>query len=127
MRVISSRTHTFIGLVVGLLLLVAPWLFAFADENAPKSVAVVVGAFVLINEMITTSPVSPLRLVPMGVHLVIDIVTGAFLILSPWLFQFADRGANAWLPHVVVGLLTAGYAFLTNPADATKPTAAERI
>jgi hypothetical protein len=26
------------------------------------------------------------------------------LAASPWLFGFADGSANAWLPHVVVGL-----------------------
>jgi hypothetical protein len=32
------------------------------------------------------------------------VIAGAVLALSPWLFGFADEGANAWAPLVVVGL-----------------------
>jgi SPW repeat len=44
MEVISSRTHTYIGLVVGALLVIAPWIFGFADEGAPKWVPILVAA-----------------------------------------------------------------------------------
>jgi len=43
------------------------------------------------------------RLVPMRTHLAIDGVMGIFLVIAPWLFDFADEGANAWLPFVVIG------------------------
>jgi hypothetical protein len=118
MKVISSRTHTYIGLVVGVLLIVAPWIFGFGDEGAPKWVAIAVGAFIIVNELITTSPASPMKVVPMRTHLALDVVTGLFLAASPWLFQFADLDANAWVPHLVVGILIIGYALMTDPADA---------
>jgi SPW repeat len=35
---------------------------------------------------------------------VIDIVAGAVLALSPWLFGFADDGTQFWLPFVVIGV-----------------------
>jgi hypothetical protein len=38
---------------------------------------------------------------------------GAFLALSPWLFGFNDKGTNAWVPHLIVGLLIIGYALAT--------------
>ena len=34
----------------------------------------------------------------MAVHNLIDIVAGALLAVSPWLFGFADDGTNFWLP-----------------------------
>ena len=40
----------------------------------------------------------------MAVHNLFDILAGAFLAASPWIFGFADESANVWLPHVVVGL-----------------------
>ena len=40
----------------------------------------------------------------MAVHNLIDIVAGALLAASPWLFGFADDGANFWLPFVVIGV-----------------------
>jgi hypothetical protein len=64
---------------------------------------------------------SPLKLVPMRIHLVLDYITGIFLTLSPWLFGFAEI---VWVPHVIVGILTIGYALLTDPTvEVEKPTA----
>jgi hypothetical protein len=120
MRIISSRTHTIIGLVVGVVLIAAPWIFGFADETAPMRTAIVVGAFIVLNELMTTSPASPAKLVPMRVHLGIDVLTGLVLAASPWIFGFSDLESNAWVPHLVVGLMVAGYALLTDPSDANR-------
>ena len=44
------------------------------------------------------------KVAPMAVHNLIDIIAGALLAISPWLFGFADDGANAWAPFVVIGV-----------------------
>jgi hypothetical protein len=119
MRFLSSRIHTIIGLIVGVLLLFAPQLFSF-DSQAATSVAMGVGVFIIVSELVTTSPYGLLKLVPMRIHLVLDYLTGAFLLLSPWLFGFADDAANEWVPHVIVGILVIGYALMTNPATDSK-------
>jgi hypothetical protein len=118
MKLISSRTHTVIGLIVGAALVVAPWILQFDDVEAAKWSAVLVGLFVLVNEVVTTSPASPLKIVPMRVHVALDVVTGVFLLATPFLFRFADEDANKWVPHVVVGVLIAGYALVTDTSDA---------
>jgi hypothetical protein len=118
MKPISSRTHTIIGLIVGVALLLAPMLFGFSGEGgAPVAVPMYVGIFILLSELTTTSPASPFKIIPMRVHIILDVLTGLFLLLSPWLFGFADLKLNAWLPHVIVGVLTAGYALLTRTSD----------
>jgi hypothetical protein len=117
MKIISSRTHTYIGAVVGIALIVAPWLFQFDEIDAAKWSAIGVGIFILINEAVTTSPASPLKIVPMKIHVMLDVVTGIFLLATPFLFQFSDEDANAWVPHIVVGLLIAGYALATDTSD----------
>lgn len=115
MRFLSSKVHTIIGLVVGVALLVAPYLFGFSENQAASTVAFWVGVFVILSELITTSVLSPLKLVPMRVHLTLDYLTGAFLAISPWIFGFANAPANAWVPHVIVGIMIVGYALVTNP------------
>jgi len=118
MGIISTKAHTVIGLVVGLVLLVAPQLFAFTDNGAATTVAVAVGIFIILSELITKSPYSPLKLVSMKAHIVLDVVTGVFLAASPWLFSFMDTAQNnQWVPHLIVGLMVAGYALLTSPDD----------
>lgn len=84
------------GLVVGAALLVAPWLFGFADEGgAAVTVPLAVGVFIILSELTTTSELSLLKVVPMKVHIIMDILTGLFLTASPWLFGFSDLKANA--------------------------------
>jgi hypothetical protein len=115
MRFLSSKVHTIIGIIVGIALLFAPQIFGFSDNVAASMVPLYVGIFIIINELITTSRLSLFKLVPMKVHLVIDYVTGIFLALSPWLFGFSTAPANAWVPHLIVGILIVGYALVTNP------------
>lgn len=125
MKILSTRTHTIIGLIVGLALLVAPWLFGFADEGgAAVTVPIIVGIVILLSELTTTSPLSLIKLVPMRIHIMMDVVTGLVLLASPWLFGFSDLEANAWVPHVVVGLLVAGYAVMTDTDDEDASVAA---
>ena len=118
MQFLSTKTHTIIGLIVGAALIVAPWLFGFADEGgAAMMVPIFVGIFILLSELTTTSPLSAVKLVPMRVHIMMDVLTGLFLLASPWLFGFKDLEANAWVPHVVVGVMVVGYALVTRTTD----------
>jgi len=118
MKLISTKVHTIIGLVVGFLLLLAPKIFGFDDNMAATTVPVVVGIFIILNELITTSPYSPIKLVPMKVHIALDVVTGLFLAISPWLFNFADSDQpSQWVPHLVVGIMVIGYALVTSTSD----------
>lgn len=125
MKFLSSSTHTVIGLIIGAALVIAPWLFGFVEVGgAAVAVPILLGLFIIISELTTTSPASPVKIVPMSTHLVVDYLTGILLALSPWLFGFADLAANAWVPHVVVGILIVGYAMVTIPSDRRSNTPA---
>jgi SPW repeat len=52
----------------------------------------------------------------MAVHNLIDIVAGALLAASPWLFGYADEGANAWVPFVVIGVAAVFLGLTTKQA-----------
>lgn len=118
MRIITPRVHTMIGLVVGALLVAAPVLFGFSDNSAASAVAMWIGIFIVLNELITTSSLSLVKLIPMRWHIMIDVVTGIFLALSPWAFNFVNNDDYLqWVPHLVVGIMVVGYALLTRPAD----------
>lgn len=118
MRFISTKAHTIIGLIVGVLLLFSPSLLGFNDNAAASTVALAVGIFIILSELITTSPFSPLKLVPMKAHVVVDVLTGIFLAASPWIFGFMnDALPGQWVPHVIVGIIIVGYALLTTTAD----------
>ena len=110
MQFIPTRVHGVLDYLVGLLLIVAPWLFGFADNSAATYVPVVLGIGALLYSVMTRYELGLIRVLPMTVHLAMDIASGVLLAASPWLFGFADR--IAW-PHVVFGLLEIGVAIMT--------------
>lgn len=118
MKFLSPRAHSIIGLVVGVALLLAPNLFGFDDVGgAAESIPRIIGVIVILSELTVRGSFSGFGFIPMKVHIPTDVLMGALLALSPWLFGFSDEEANAWVPHLVVGLLMIGYALMTRTND----------
>src|ERR1700712_4930833 len=113
-KILSPRTHTIIGFVVGIALLLAPNIFGFSDVGgAAVAVPRIIGIIVILSELTVRGSFSGFGIVPMKLHLAMDMLMGAILALSPWLFGFSDQEANAWVPHLIVGILMIGYAAAT--------------
>jgi hypothetical protein len=123
MKFISPRTHTIIGFIVGIALLLAPNIFGFSDVGgAAVAVPRIIGIIVILSELTVRGSFSGMGFVPMKLHVVLDMLMGAILALSPWLFGFSDQEANAWVPHLIVGLLMIGYAAATQTDEQTFST-----
>ncbi len=118
MRFLPTRIHGFLDYSTGLLFLAAPWLFGFAGEadDIATWLFVVLGAGVLLYSLLTDYELGLVRKLPMPVHLMLDLGGGLLLLVSPWLFGFADE---VWVPHVLFGLLEVGAALVTQrvPSD----------
>ena len=112
---LSSRTHAIIDYVVGVLLILAPFLLGFATGGAAMWVPILLGASILVYSAITAYELSLAKILPFGTHLALDVAGGLLLLVSPWLFGFA---ALVWWPHVLVGLAELGVVFMT---DRNKP------
>ncbi len=110
MRFIPTRVHAVVDYLVGALLIVAPWLFGFAEGGAETWLPVVLGAGVILYSLLTNYELGVVRWISMPAHLVLDGVGGALLAVSPWLFFFADQ---VWTPHLIIGLLEIGAAVTT--------------
>ena len=122
MRIIPTRIHGILDYLMGALLLVAPWLFGFADEGgAARWVPVALGAGVIVYSLLTRYELGIAPLLSMPAHLGLDAAGGLLLAASPWLFGFADR---VWVPHLVFGLLEIGAALLTRTTPEREPGAA---
>jgi hypothetical protein len=84
-------------LMVGLLILLSPWLMGFVEARAPTINAIVVGGLI-----IALSALAIRRLEAWEEWL--QIALGVWLILSPWLLDYgAAHGARS--SHVALGLL----------------------
>ena len=126
MRFIPTRLHAPLDYIVGVALIAAPWIFQFSDVTAATVLSVVLGIGLIVYSLFTDYELGVWRTFPMSVHNLFDIAAGALLAASPWLFGFADEGANAWAPFVVVGLAAiflglttkqrGGYSYRKSPA-----------
>lgn len=110
MRFIPTSVHGMLDYLFGILLILAPWLFDFADGTAAQWTAIIVGAAILTYSVFTRYELGLIPLIDMRTHLVLGAVAGIFLAISPWLFMFAHR---VWVPHVVIGLLEVASVLLT--------------
>jgi SPW repeat len=104
MRFIPTKFHAPLDYIVGVALIAAPWIFQFSDVTAAAAVSIVLGIGLIAYSLFTDYELGVWKVAPMAVHNLLDIVAGAFLAASPWIFGFADESANVWVPHVVVGL-----------------------
>jgi hypothetical protein len=112
MRFIPTRIHGVMDYLMGLLLIVAPWVFAFADapDRAAVYVPVILGIGALLYSLMTRYEFGLVPMIPMKGHLALDLMSGAFLAISPWLFQFSE---HVYVPHLALGLLEIGAALMS--------------
>lgn len=110
MRFISTRIHGVIDYLMGLFLIVSPWLFGFTDGTAAQWVLIILGLGALLYSFITDYELGLLKVIPMKAHLMIDLVSGIFLAASPWIFGFSEE---VYLPHVLLGVAEIGASLMT--------------
>lgn len=118
MRFIPTRIHAVLDYLVGVLLIIVPWLLGFAEGGAETWVPVILGVGIIVYSLCTNYEFSAVRSISMPAHLWMDGIGGAILLVSPWLFGFADE---VWIPHVVVGLIEIGAAVCTHTAPPWGP------
>ncbi|WP_460635887.1 SPW repeat domain-containing protein [Larkinella harenae] len=54
-----------------------------------------------------------MRLLSTRTHGMIDYIAGTFFVISPWVFGFANRGPEQWVP-VVLGVMAVLYSLFTD-------------
>ena len=113
MRFIPTKLHAPLDYIVGVVLIASPWIFQFSEHTAATVVPIVLGIGLIVYSLFTDYELGVWRRFPMSVHNLIDIVAGAVLAASPWIFGFADEGANVWAPFVVVGIAAIGLGLTT--------------
>jgi hypothetical protein len=106
-KTITTKVHGMVDYPGGLLLLLAPNLFGFADaEGAAVWAPRILGLLVLVQSIFTQYELGLIKVVPMRMHLMFDYFAGAVLAASPWLFGFYDpANQRMWVPHLIAGIL----------------------
>ncbi|HEY0548251.1 MAG TPA: SPW repeat protein [Verrucomicrobiae bacterium] len=106
MKILPTRVHGMLDYPVGLILLLAPNIFGFADaQGAAVWVPRVIGILTLIQSLMTRYELGLVKVLPMRMHLGVDYAAGILLAASPWLFRFYDpTNQRLWVPHVIAGV-----------------------
>lgn len=110
MKIISTRAHGVLDYLTGVLLIAAPWLFGFATGGVAQWLPQILGTMTILMSLITRYELSLAKLIPLDVHLAVDMASGLLLAVSPWLFGFAGI---IWWPHLLVGLTEIAVPLMT--------------
>jgi hypothetical protein len=116
----STFIHGAVEYAAAAVFIVAPFLFEF-DSDAATAISIVVGVAILVVTASSDLPTGLAKVIPVTIHMVLDIVVAAVLIAAPFLFGFSgEREATAFF--IVLGiwhlLLTIGTRFLPRRAVA---------
>src|SRR4051794_13110080 len=109
---ISLSAHQAIEPVAALLLIAAPWIFGFSDNDTATTLSVIIGVVVLVTGMSTRWRMSLVKLIPLQTHFMMDVGVGIALIVLPFIAGFSDHG-GATRFFVIAGALELGTALMT--------------
>jgi hypothetical protein len=115
MRFVPTAVHGAVDYPMAILTMASPWLFGFRKGGMETWVPVAVGGMCLLTNAMTKHEVSVSKVVPMRMHAMLDVMNGAMLAASPWLFGFSGR---TMLPHLMLGTLEviSGLTVKTKPS-----------
>ncbi len=111
MKIIRTKKNGVFGLVVGIILIVSPWLLGFATNRSEMWIPIALGISAILYSIITDYEVGVFKILPIKFHLIVDTLSGILLASSPWLFGFSDK---VYLPHLLFGLLELVVVILTH-------------
>jgi len=110
MKLISTKTHGVLDYLVGIFLIVSPWIFGLNPTDAEGIIFIVLGIMAVVYSIFTNYELGLIRIIPVKIHLMLDVLSGIVLAASPWLFEFSDK---VYIPHVVLGLFEIAAGLMT--------------
>ncbi|MCE3259163.1 MAG: hypothetical protein K0S12_804 [Bacteroidetes bacterium] len=126
MKIINTRLHGILDYLVAFVLIL-PWIVDHHSTAEDTWALASLGGLIFLYSFITDYEFGLIKLIPMRVHFVFDIIAALLLVTSPWLFQFEHY--TRW--PAVVGLLYLVTIFLSSALpyrvtrrdlDITKPS-----
>lgn len=112
-RFLPTRFHGILDYLWSVLLASAPWLLKDSQgaRGGPETwVPVGFAAGAVVYSLLTDYELGVVRFLPMRVHLLLDVVGGALLVLSTWLLDFRDPARLVYMGFglfsILAGLMT---------------------
>lgn len=111
MRLFNLKWHSVLDYLLAVGMITSPWLYNFTEFGLAQNIPMVLGICLLVYSVFTEYGLCIIPLINIKVNLGLDIVSGAFLAVSPWLFEFNEY---VFMPHLIYGLGQIGIAVLTD-------------
>lgn len=115
---LSLQTHNVLDYVIGGLLILAPAVFGFSGVLPARNVFLTLGFGLIGYSLLTNYRYSIAKLIPVPVHMGLDVMAGVVLILSPALFDYRPALTSfQYAIHFIYGAGAIGLVALTKPRD----------
>lgn len=101
MKIFSTKVHGFLDYLVAGALLVMPSLLNLQPSSIPGMVFYILGGTLLFYSLLTNYELGLIKVLPMNLHLALDVLSGMFLAASPWIFGFEEQ---VFIPYLILGV-----------------------
>jgi accessory gene regulator protein AgrB len=115
MKILTTKAHGFIDYINGLLMIACPWILSFSNQTMASYILIVSGIVTILHSLATDYECGAICQINMQQHLKIDMITGLILAASPLIIHM-----EVMAPHIILGLLTIGLAFVTHSVPSYK-------
>jgi hypothetical protein len=112
MRMVGTRVHGLLDYLMGIALIGAPLLLNLAPDGPETWVPAVLGIIGIAYSLFTNYELSIWKIISVRTHLLLDLVAGIILCISPWLFGFSHL---VWVPHLMLGIIVVCLSLVTKP------------
>jgi uncharacterized membrane protein HdeD (DUF308 family) len=121
MRFLPTRVHGLIAYAWGVLLALSPFVLGFARDKTALWMAIAFGVVGILYSLLTDYELGAFKLLPMPVHLILDALAGAVLVVLSFALRLDSRAS--WI-FLLFGLFAVAASLITrtHPADRTGTT-----
>ncbi len=88
---LTLRGHNLLDYLFGASIIAAPYIADFAEVTLARDVFVVVGAAWICYSLLTDYFYSMSKVIPFSMHMSFDAISGAFIVLAPYIYGYRDE------------------------------------
>ena len=110
MRFINTKIHGIFDYCISVILIALPFVFNMDKQEAESWILISMGISQIPIIFFTKYEVGVIGSLKVQHHLILDLIAGIFLAISPWTFMFHER---VFLPHLCVGIAVVLMSLIT--------------
>ena len=113
-HMVSLRTHNILDYVGAAVLVLSPFLFGFSGVVEARNTFMVLGFGLAAYSLLTRYEYSLAKIIPLGVHMILDVLAGIALMVAPAVFNYRFLLTDwQYALHFILGIGVLGLVALT--------------